>query len=96
MNQQEQFNPEETPRLDNRPKSADAARSHRHLTSREVSLYEVTTLEAQQHNVRQYMRVMFLDIFFIYISNATPKAPILPPRSPTHPLLLPGPGIPLY
>jgi hypothetical protein len=39
-----------------------------------------------------------LDIFFIYISNAIPKAPYtLPlPCSPTDPLLLPGPGIPLY
>jgi hypothetical protein len=39
-----------------------------------------------------------LDIFFIYISNAIPKASYtLPlPCSPTHPLLLPGPGIPLY
>jgi hypothetical protein len=39
-----------------------------------------------------------LDIFFIYISNAIPNAPYnLPtPCSPTHPLLLPGPGIPLY
>jgi hypothetical protein len=39
-----------------------------------------------------------LDIFFIYISNAIPKAPytLLLPCSPTHPLLLPGPGIPLY
>jgi hypothetical protein len=39
-----------------------------------------------------------LDIFFIYISNAIPKSPYsLPPTSsPTHPLLLPGPGIPLY
>jgi hypothetical protein len=39
-----------------------------------------------------------LDIFFIYISNAIPKVPYtLPlPCSPTHPLLLSGPGIPLY
>jgi hypothetical protein len=39
-----------------------------------------------------------LDIFFIYISNAIPKVPYSfpPPYSPTHPLLLPGPGIPLY
>jgi hypothetical protein len=39
-----------------------------------------------------------LDIFFIYISNAIPKAPYIlpPPCSPTQPLLLPGPGIPLY
>ena len=39
-----------------------------------------------------------LDIFFIYISNAIPKIPYtLPlPCSPTHPLPLLGPGIPLY
>jgi hypothetical protein len=39
-----------------------------------------------------------LDIFFIYISNAIPKVPYtLPlPCSPTHPLPLPGHGIPLY
>jgi hypothetical protein len=39
-----------------------------------------------------------LDIFFIYISNATLKVPCtLPlPCSPTHPLPLFGPGIPLY
>jgi hypothetical protein len=38
-----------------------------------------------------------LDIFFIYISNANHKAPYLPPPtcSPTHPLPLSGPGIPL-
>jgi hypothetical protein len=39
-----------------------------------------------------------LHIFFIYISNATLKVPytLPPPCFPTHPLLLPGPGIPLY
>jgi hypothetical protein len=42
--------------------------------------------------------LLLLDIFFIYISNATPKVSYtLPlPCSPTHPLLLLGPGIPLY
>jgi hypothetical protein len=37
-----------------------------------------------------------LDIFFIYISNAILKVPytLPPPCSPTHPLLLLGPGIP--
>jgi hypothetical protein len=47
---------------------------------------------------------ILLDIFFIYISNAIPfpcflsENPLYPfpsPCSPTHPLLLPGPGIPL-
>jgi hypothetical protein len=45
------------------------------------------------------MAIFFLlDIFFIYISNAIPKAPYtLPlPYSPTYPLLLLGSGIPLY
>jgi hypothetical protein len=39
-----------------------------------------------------------LYIFFIYISNAIPKVPytLPPPCSPTHPLLLLGPGVPLY
>jgi hypothetical protein len=39
-----------------------------------------------------------LDIFFIYISNAIPKVPypLPPPCSPTHSLMLPAPGIPLY
>ena len=37
-----------------------------------------------------------LDIFFTYISNVIPFPGFLSPCSPTHPLLLPGPGIPLY
>jgi hypothetical protein len=42
--------------------------------------------------------IFLLDIFFIYISNAIPKVPYnLPlPCSPTHPLPLLGPSIPLY
>ena len=42
--------------------------------------------------------LFLLDIFFIYISNAISKVPYTLPLlcSPTHPLLLPGPGIPLY
>jgi hypothetical protein len=41
---------------------------------------------------------LLLDIIFIYISNAIPKVPytLPPPCSPTHPLPLLGPGIPLY
>jgi hypothetical protein len=38
----------------------------------------------------------FFDIFFIYNSNAIPKAPYTLPCSPTRPLPLPGPGVPLY
>jgi hypothetical protein len=50
-------------------------------------------------------KIFLLDIFFIYISNAIPfpsflsKNPLYPfpfPCSPTHPLLLPGPCVPLY
>jgi hypothetical protein len=46
----------------------------------------------------QSFSIFLLDIFFIYISNAILKVPYtLPPScSPTHPLQLPGPGIPLY
>ena len=49
--------------------------------------------------------LFLLDIFFIYISNVIPfpgfpsKNPLSPPclpYSPTHPLLLLGPGIPLH
>jgi hypothetical protein len=48
---------------------------------------------------------LLLDIFFIYISNVIPvpqfpsKNPLSPPPShcsPIHPLLFPGPGIPVY
>jgi hypothetical protein len=44
-----------------------------------------------------FFSFLLLDIFFIYISNAIPKAPytLLQPCSPTHPLPLPGPGIPV-
>jgi prolipoprotein diacylglyceryltransferase len=48
------------------------------------------------------MQVLFfiyflLGIFLIYISNAIPKVPdTLPLHSPTHPLLIFGPGFPLY
>jgi hypothetical protein len=45
-----------------------------------------------------FLFFFLLGIFFICISNATPKVPhTLPyPHSPTHPLPLLGPGIPLY
>jgi hypothetical protein len=41
---------------------------------------------------------ILLAIFFTYISNAIPKVPytLFLPCSPTHPLPLLGPGIPLY
>jgi hypothetical protein len=49
--------------------------------------------------MRLILKIPFLlDLFFIYISNAILKVPYtLPlPCSPSHPLQLPGPGIPLY
>jgi hypothetical protein len=39
--------------------------------------------------------LFLLGIFFIYNSNVIPKVPPYPP-SPTHPLPLLGPGVPLY
>jgi hypothetical protein len=51
----------------------------------------------KQKNTPSFFNFL-LYIFFIYISNAIPKGPYtLPlPCSPTHPLPLLGPGIPLY
>ena len=50
----------------------------------------------QEESDRDFCMV-FLGIFFIYISNAIPKVPhTLPRHSPTHPLPLFGPGVPLY
>ena len=45
-----------------------------------------------------YYLNIFIRYFFIYNSNGIPKVPytLPPPCSPTHPLLLPGPGIPLF
>jgi hypothetical protein len=44
-----------------------------------------------------FFKIFLLDIFLIYISNAIPKVPhTRPPNSPTHPLPLFGPGVPLY
>jgi hypothetical protein len=37
-----------------------------------------------------------IDIFFIYISNLKVLYTLPPALLPTHPLPLPGPGIPLY
>ena len=44
------------------------------------------------------MKLFFkLGIFFIYISNAIPKVPHTHlPHSPTYPLPLLGPGVPLH
>jgi hypothetical protein len=48
--------------------------------------------------ILKFFSSFLLDIFFLYISNAIPKAPYAPtlPCSPTHLLPLSGPGIPLY
>jgi hypothetical protein len=63
-------------------------------------IYTIEYYSAIKNNefVKFLDKWVYLDIFFISISNAIPKAPYtLPlPCSPTHPLLLPGPGIPLY
>jgi hypothetical protein len=42
--------------------------------------------------------IFLLGIFLFYISNAIPKDThtLPPPHSPTHPLPLFGPGVPLY
>jgi hypothetical protein len=49
----------------------------------------------QQH--LNFFKIFLLGIFLIYISNAIPKGPPYPPpHSPTYPLPLVGPGIPLY
>jgi hypothetical protein len=54
----------------------------------------IHSTDANKNVFRHYL----LDIFFIYISNSIPQTPyFLPlPCSSTHPLLIPGPGIPLY
>jgi hypothetical protein len=45
-----------------------------------------------------FFPIFYLGIYCIYISNAIPKVPytIPPACSPTHPLPLLGPGVPLY
>jgi hypothetical protein len=58
----------------------------------------IVQLYIPECNELSFFFLFLLDIFFIYISNAIPKAPytLPPPCSPTHPLLFPVPGIPLY
>jgi hypothetical protein len=60
----------------------------------ERSVYNYWNLEILEGH---FLKKNLLDIFFIYISNAIRKVPYtLPlPCSPTNPLLLLGPGIPL-
>jgi hypothetical protein len=49
-------------------------------------------------SITSFFLKFLLGIFFIYISNAIPKVPYtLPsPCSPTYPLPLLGPSVPLY
>jgi hypothetical protein len=58
----------------------------------------VEDLIPQCSNCGSQPSLFLLDIFFIYISNAILKVPCTLPQPcyPTHPLLLPGPGVPLY
>jgi hypothetical protein len=46
--------------------------------------------------LRLFFKNFLLGIFLIYISNAISKVPHTHPHSPTHPLPLFGPGVPLY
>jgi hypothetical protein len=50
------------------------------------------------YTMEYYSAIFLLDIFFIYITNAILEVPYIlpPPCSPTHTLLLLGPGITLY
>jgi hypothetical protein len=61
--------------------------------------------EELERELTEYDFLFLLDVFFIYISNVIPFpgfpsentiSPPTSPCSPTHPLLLPGPGIPLH
>jgi hypothetical protein len=64
-----------------------------HLLQRHLKLVKVTFVPGDF-----FLYFILLDIFFIYISNAIPKVPYTfsLPCSPTHPLPLLGPGVPLY
>jgi hypothetical protein len=67
------------------------ARAHTHV-------HTYITVFLCQKTIFFFLIYFLLDIFFIYISNVFPKVPytLFPPCSPTHPLPLPGPGVPLY
>jgi hypothetical protein len=62
-----------------------------------AALADVTATEAGLMMTDFFSFIFLLDIFFIYISNAILKVPysLRPPCSPTHPLPLLDPGIPL-
>jgi hypothetical protein len=63
-----------------------------HQNTANISIFPYHFLICSKHFLN------LLDIFFIYISNAIPKVPytLPPPCSPTHPLPLLGPGVPLF
>jgi hypothetical protein len=63
-----------------------------------VLAYSEYIVYKEKDNYVTFFLKNLLDIFFIYISNAISKVPytLPPPCSPTHPLPLLGPGIPLY
>jgi hypothetical protein len=76
------------------PKTGNSYRGNQYLLDSSLKL----RITVSFHFFCLFSKAFLLDIFFIYISNAIPKAPytLPPPCSPTHLLLLPGPGIPLY
>jgi hypothetical protein len=74
---------------------------HRFCT--EVKSYSISlNIASSIFTHMAYIKTSYLfkkiDIFFIYISNAIPKVPytLPPPCSPTHPLPLLNPVVPLY
>jgi hypothetical protein len=67
------------------------------------SIFRISRINTNSYPEGNINRTFFffpflLNIFFIYISNAIPNIPYtLPtPCSPSHPLPLLGPGVPLY
>jgi hypothetical protein len=70
------------------------------ITVSSINVGRIRKHESGPINLTSFFFLFFLllDIFFIYISNAILKVPYtLPlPCSPTHPLPLLGPGVPLH
>jgi hypothetical protein len=82
-----------------------AGRREKKNNSKQSQLCETLSYKTSQNKRMKNCFSLLLDIFFIYSSNFIPfssfpsKNPLCPsyfPCSPTHPLPLPGPGIPLY
>jgi hypothetical protein len=63
-------------------------------------LVAITIMSVKQyhngHAFPQWLIMLRLFFFLVYIFNAIPKVPHTPPQSPNHPLPLFGPGVPLY